>query len=154
MVDVGVKKSRAYNRGRAVPDPVPYICSPALVAVLLVIAAIGNLAGFLFFFDVVWSYDKFMHLYTSFAIGLALALVLRASLIARLRPHPRLIVATIAAMGMGLGVLWELAEWVVDIRGYPTVIKGKSDTMLDLIADGIGALLAGFVAAYRAGRSP
>ncbi|MFP5350440.1 MAG: hypothetical protein ACLGHO_11430 [Gammaproteobacteria bacterium] len=114
-----------------------------VLGALLALAGIGNALGYLYFFDVVWSYDKFMHVYTSFAVALTIAALLRAALFARLRARPALVVLTLVAYGLALGVIWEWIEWVVDIRGYPSVIMGKSDTMIDLIADAVGAALAG-----------
>ena len=121
----------------------------ATVAGLLAIAVVGNALGYLYWFDAVWSYDKLMHCYTSFAIVVALAAVLRDTLIARLRAHRRLMVCTLIAYVVALGVLWEIAEWLVDIGAYPQIIKGKSDTMADLIADGIGAWLAALLVTRR-----
>jgi hypothetical protein len=128
----------------------PRVCSRRLILVLGGIAGVGNALGYLFYFDVVWSYDKLMHFYTSLVIALALAVVLQKSLIAGLRRQPTLIILVITAFGIALGVAWEIVEWVVDIRGYPMIIKGKSDTMFDLIADGAGAYAGAVITARRA----
>lgn len=125
-----------------------------LAFVLLIVAGVLNTIGFAFFFDIVWSFDKVVHAYTSFAVAYTLAVALQDVLLARLRPHYTLIVCSLVAYVLALGVLWELGEWAVDIRGYPTVITGKSDTMIDLIADAIGAWLAALyvVGRLRAGK--
>lgn len=125
-----------------------------LASALLVVAGILNAIGFAFFFDVVWSYDKLVHAYTSFAVACALAVVLQNAVLVRLQPRYNVIVWTLVAYVLALGLIWELAEWAVDIRGYPTEITGKSDTMIDLIADGVGAWLAAIwvVGRLRAGK--
>lgn len=129
--------------------PAITLYSRSILGVLVAVSLVGNALGYLFYFDVVWSYDKIMHFYTSFVVVLLLAALLRSSLLLHLHPHPLLLMATLTAFGVTLGFLWEVAEWVVDVRGYPLIIKGKSDTMIDMILDGLGAALAAGLVARR-----
>lgn len=57
--------------------------------------------------------------------------------------RPLLFVLTLAAIGLGLGALWEIGEWVFDLVAAGDIIKGKQDTMIDLVVDTFGAIAAG-----------
>jgi len=57
-----------------------------------------------------------------------------------------LIVLLLASVGIALGALWELAEWVFDQIAPGDIIKGKHDTLLDIVMNTAGAVLAGVLA--------
>jgi len=44
-----------------------------------------------------------------------------------------------------MGALWEIAEWTYDQVVRPNAILSKTDTIVDLIVDTIGALVAGVI---------
>lgn len=46
-------------------------------------------------------------------------------------------------LGLAIGAVWEVAEWGFDQVAPGDVTKGKHDTILDLVMDTLGALLAG-----------
>ncbi len=48
--------------------------------------------------------------------------------------------------GIACGALWEVAEWAFDQFAPGNVIKGKYDSILDIIMDTGGALVAGGLA--------
>jgi hypothetical protein len=48
-------------------------------------------------------------------------------------------------ISVAIGTLWEIAEWSYDEVIAGNVIKGKTDTMIDLIVDAIGAVMAGIL---------
>ncbi len=50
---------------------------------------------------------------------------------------------TIASVGLAIGALWEVAEWGFDRIAPGDVIKGKHDTIIDILMDTAGAVLAG-----------
>ena len=52
----------------------------------------------------------------------------------------------LARVGIALGALWEVAEWGADLVLPGNVIKGKHDTVMDLIMDTAGALAAAALA--------
>ena len=116
--------------------------------VLLVVAIAANAAGyFLNWFPKIPWYDDVVHGYTIFALTLLLALYLYGKSLAGAADHGFLFVLTAASIGLAIGGLWEVAEWAYDqwfARG--NVIHGKRDTILDLVWDSIGALVAGIVA--------
>ena len=49
-------------------------------------------------------------------------------------------VIVVAALGLALGSLWEIAEWLY-VRSVPSALD-KADTMSDLVWDATGAMLA------------
>jgi hypothetical protein len=56
-------------------------------------------------------------------------------------------VLTVASLGCALGLLWEVGEWVGHTYLDERIQVGYNDTMGDLVADGLGALVAGAVIA-------
>lgn len=114
---------------------------------LLLVAAAVNAAGYLFnlYPRFVW-FDEVVHAYTTFALTLVLALYLYGVVLTGARRHPLLLVLVIASVGLALGALWEVAEWAFDQLVAGDVIKGKPDTIVDLIMDTGGAVAAGWMA--------
>ena len=116
----------------------------AIVWGLLAVAAVANIAGYaLDLYRRLWWFDEVLHGATIAAITLALGLALYGKVLLGARDSPLLLVAVLAAIGLALGALWEVAEWGFDQAVSGDVIKGKRDTMLDLVMDGLGALAAG-----------
>ena len=116
--------------------------------VLLSIAVAANAAGYFlnWFGQIAW-YDDVVHGYTIFALTLVLALYLYGTVLMGARDHGFLFVLTVASVGLAIGGLWEVAEWAYDQWfAQNNAIQGKMDTILDLIWDTLGALVAGIVA--------
>jgi hypothetical protein len=116
--------------------------------VLLLIALAANAAGY---FLNLWSqfgwYDEVVHTYTTFALTLVLGIYLYGAVLTGALDHGFLLVLTIAGVGLAVGALWEIAEWAYDQWfAQGNAIKGKMDTIIDLILDTVGALIAGMVA--------
>lgn len=65
------------------------------------------------------------------------------------RPHrpsrslPLVVPILVLSLGLGLSVLWEMAEWWGNAFVDESINVGYSDTMADLAAGGLGALVAG-----------
>lgn len=118
----------------------------AVVWGFVVIAILVNIGGYaLNLYDrFVW-FDDVIHTYTSFAITLLLALLLYGDVLSGVRRSPLLLVLTVASLGIAIGALWEIAEWGYDQMVPENAILGKTDTMIDLILDSLGALTAGIV---------
>lgn len=113
---------------------------PHLVHFLVVLAAFLNAYGWVYnWFDALVFYDELVHAYTTGALALAAALWLWQD-----RRYPsefgRFVAAT-AGLGLGIGILWELAEMAfLDLR--------LIDTISDLVMDTAGAALAGLFGAW------
>ncbi len=52
----------------------------------------------------------------------------------------------LAGLGVAIGAVWEVAEWGADLVLAGDVIKGKHDTIMDLIMDTAGAAAAAILA--------
>jgi hypothetical protein len=59
----------------------------------------------------------------------------------------------VVALGLALGVLWELGEWYGHSRVDDRIQVGYGDTLGDLVAGGAGALVAALVVARLPARS-
>lgn len=109
----------------------------------LLLAAHVLFGMFLGLYEVSVIYDKFMHLVGSAAVATLVYTTLQAHTerqpVQLPMPIQMLLVfcATLSA-----GTLWEVFEFSVDQTGLFYAQRGLSDTMMDLIADGIGAALA------------
>jgi hypothetical protein len=116
--------------------------------ILLGVAVAANAAGyFLNWFQQIAWYDDMVHGYTIFALTLVLALYMYGATLTGASVHGFLFVLTAASVGLAIGGLWEVAEWAYD-RWFAqgNAIKAKTDTILDLVWDSIGAVAAGVVA--------
>ncbi len=108
-------------------------------------AVLANAAGWVLnLYEKIGWYDEALHLYTTFAFTLVLALFAYGAVLTGARAHRLLLVLAVACIGLALGTLWELAEWAYDQIVHPNVIKAKTDTIVDLIMDTVGALAAGY----------
>lgn len=113
----------------------------------LAAAWLANAAGYLFglYPRFAW-FDEAVHAYTTFALTLVLSLYLYGAVLTGARSHALLLVLVVASVGLALGALWEVGEWGFDQLVAGDVIRGKRDTILDLVMDAGGALAAGWVA--------
>lgn len=121
---------------------------------LLALALAANAAGYLFglWTHPVW-FDEAVHGFTIFALTLVIALYLYGRVLTGARTHALLLTLVIAAVGLGIGGLWEVMEWAYDHWfAAGNAILGKWDTMTDLGYDALGALVAGTVATAMARR--
>ena len=122
---------------------------PALVNLAVAVAALLNAAGYVWdLYQQFWWFDKVVHGYTLFAITLPLGLIAYRSVLSGFRGHHILFVVALASFGLAIGAVWELAEWAYDMYAAGNAIKGKFDTMVDLIVDTVGAFAAGWVSIW------
>lgn len=116
-----------------------------VVWALVAVAVLTNATGWILnLYSGIWWYDEVLHLYTTFAFTLVLALFAYGAVLTGARAYGLLLVLAVACIGLASGALWELAEWAYDQLVRPDVIKGRTDTMVDLIMDTAGALAAGY----------
>lgn len=68
-------------------------------------------------------------------------------------PRPMLSAAVmVTALGLSLGVLWELFEWFGHNFIDPDIFVGYDDTIGDLVQGGLGSLVAGLAMRFLAGQ--
>jgi len=120
------------------------------VAVAWGLAAVGGLAALagvvLGLFELFAPYDEVLHAYNFFAITLLVAVHAYGRVLTGARRHGVLLVFLLASVGLGLGALWEIAEFCYDhFVVKPNAILPKRDTIVDMALDASGATVAGLV---------
>jgi hypothetical protein len=106
--------------------------------------------------DVAW-WDLVVHtVVTGLVAAVALGALVRLGVVRDLddvvlRAHRVGIALVTVAVGLGLSVVWELAEWLGHTYLDPAIYVSETDTLGDLLAGGLGSLAAGAVLVGRAG---
>lgn len=87
-------------------------------------------------------FDKLLHIFGTYSFSLFVYILLAQMQDTKLRQPVKFIL--VLALGMSLGVFYEISEFIGDIVSHPTPPNQPSllDTDIDLIGDTIGALLA------------
>ena len=112
--------------------------------ILLTILSLMNVAGYVLdLYARFWWFDRILHGCTIFAVTFWLALFMCNLVLRGGRGRDVLVVLMIASVGLAIGALWEVAEWAFDRIAPGDVIKGKHDTIIDIVMDTAGAVLAG-----------
>jgi hypothetical protein len=119
---------------------------PTLFDLIFVIAALINAGGWAWdLYNKPGPYDEIAHFYTIFAITLAVGFMLYSELMESFYSHRVLFVITIASLGIALGALWEVTEWLADFAIPKQIVSGLFDTITDIILDSAGAIVAAFL---------
>jgi hypothetical protein len=115
----------------------------ALAALGLVFGLLGEPTGW--YRQYAW-YDELLHAHTSFWVTVLIALYARETVFRQLGGHAFWKVVLVAAAGVGVGVVWEIGEWLFDQTiGGPTV-KSRYDTSIDLFVDTVAASVSSLIA--------
>lgn len=119
-----------------------------LLWLILTDLTIGRLCGV---YELLPWYDKALHGGDAFLIAaLAFVVVYLLHFIGHTHRHPWIDGVVIFLLTLGLGALWEIGEYLVDqwlgraTQGSPQM-PPFADTMVDLMLDGVGGLLAAIV---------
>jgi hypothetical protein len=109
---------------------------------------LGNLFGL---YSTIHWFDKALHIGSAALIGvLGFLVVYSIHMVGKLRPNPWIDGVAILLVTVGIGAIWELAEYAVDIgfdratQGAPGMTK-LDDTMIDLAFDALGAVIAAII---------
>jgi hypothetical protein len=109
---------------------------------------LGRLAGL--YGGTIW-FDKLLHFGNSLLVGLLAFLIVYAlRFTGRLQTSSVANAVVILLLALGIGALWEIAEYVVDLmfqegaQGSPAMTP-LDDTMWDLILDGAGGAVGGLL---------
>lgn len=117
--------------------------SAAATVVALLLAAHVSLGMFLGLYEHSSVYDKFMHVAGSIGIAFIVYAILDAYSKRRQLNLPTVLHATLVfSVTLSAGAVWEVFEFSMDQSGLFYAQRGLTDTMIDLIADGLGALIA------------
>ncbi|MFP5213720.1 MAG: hypothetical protein ACLGPL_10100 [Acidobacteriota bacterium] len=120
---------------------------PSWVGLLFVLALIGNAAGFTWnIYKKVWWYDDVMHFYGGFVASLSFGSVWWGAISRLYFRRPAMLVATVAALALAIGILWEIGEALGDmVLPHSSLIGGVADTVSDLVLDTLGGFLGSLV---------
>jgi len=120
---------------------------PPVFDFLFVLAALLNAGGFAFsWYKLLGPYDSVAHGITTFAITLSLGFLLYRERLDAFDKKRWLFVITIAAFGLAIGALWEIAEWSVDQLAGTRLAPSLTDTVTDLMVDAVGSFAAALLA--------
>jgi hypothetical protein len=116
---------------------------PSLFDLIFMVAALINAGGWAWdLYNKPGPYDEIAHFFTMFAITLAFGFLLYRELMESFYDHPLMFVLTIASLGIAIGALWEVVEWLADFVTPKQNVSGLFDTITDIILDSAGAVLA------------
>ena len=118
----------------------------AFIILLILITLIGHhlIGQYLNFYNRSKHYDRFLHTLGSFSFSLFFYSILDKITIPAIhsKPYVSIFVATI---GISLGCIFEIGEFILDTINNSNNQKGLIDTNFDLISNIIGATIAGIV---------
>lgn len=104
-------------------------------------AVLANAAGYaLDLYTRFGWFDRVLHPATILALTYWLAVFVLRRVLTGAGQHRLLLAFVITCAGVAVGAWWEVAEWVFDQLVPGDVIKGKHDTMMDLVTDTAGAV--------------
>lgn len=124
---------------------------PWIIDYLITIALIFHIGDGIFFVtDIFPIYNKFTHFFSSAVVGLIvlIALYIIDECSDEINFSTYRLLFDVLVVTISFGVLWEFMEWTFDTSfGFNTQL-GLQDTMKDLLADSLGALLVMFFGYY------
>lgn len=111
---------------------------PGLIDFLVVLAALLNAGGWAWeWYQTFAWFDEFVHGFTSFAVVAAIAWIAWSRRWITAASGSKAFILQAAAIGFGLGVVWEIVESLfLNLTFW--------DTIVDLIMDTLGAAVAGW----------
>jgi hypothetical protein len=128
-----------------------YRFMPRLFHFLFPITAIVFMLGSKYVFNlyetIEW-YDKFVHILATFVITLLLGYLSQRTSLKAVRSQSAVFVPVIASLGIVVGVMWEVVEWVFEFIVPVAMNAGTNDLITDLIVDSLGAIGAAVVCVY------
>lgn len=119
------------------------------VLVVITLLCDGFLGYYLNLYEYSFEFDKILHLFGTYAFSL-FSYVLAVQLLRH--PVNRLFkFILVVCLGLSLGAFYEILEFMTDSISHPVLVSQPSlfDTDLDLVSDGIGAVIAGIHASSR-----
>jgi len=124
-----------------------YINVLPLILCLLMVEFHSYFGHFLKAYEESDLFDKILHFYAMFSFTLASYSLMHNSDSVKVSSKPRLLFI-LTMYGTGLGAVYEILEFLLDIFFHVNAQKGLINTNLDIIADFLGSILAGFLVAY------
>ena len=113
---------------------------------LAAVLTLVNVAGYVFdLYARYWWFDRVLHAATILALTYWSAVFVLRRVLTGVGGRSLLLAAVIACVGVAVGAWWEVAEWGFDRVAPGDVIKGKYDTIIDLVMDTLGAALGAWM---------
>ncbi len=126
---------------RIIRDPLLRDASGTVTALLLAAHVVIGMQFQLYELSLV--YDKAMHVIGSASVAALLMILARSVCRRESIELPLALFALLIFTGtLSAGTLWEIFEFAVDRTGFFFAQRGLQDTMIDLLADALGAILA------------
>src|SRR3989344_953821 len=119
----------------------PFALEFGIVTFVFVTLFLGHLANF---YDYIPLWDKFVHFQSGLILGVAgfvLVYTLNEQESIHLDLSPGFVSFFAVTFSLAIGVVWEIVEFMGDFIFSVSWLSGNADTMCDLIAAGIGALI-------------
>ena len=119
----------------------PFALEFGIVAFIFGTLFLGHLADF---YDYIPLWDKFLHFQSGLILGVAgfvLVYTLNEQESIHLDLSPGFVSFFAVTFSLAIGVVWEIVEFMGDFIFSVSWQNGNADTMWDLIAAGIGALI-------------
>lgn len=116
---------------------------PRLFLLLFPLTVVVYILGGEHFFDLYRPdlyYDKVAHFSIEFTLTLLIGYLIKPKLAVK----PWLFFLIVVSIGLMLGTVWEMFEWTYQFI-IPPMLVTAGDTATDLMADSIGAIVAGWV---------
>jgi len=136
----------------------PFTLELGIVVFIFLTLFLGWIAQF---YDWVPFWDKFLHFQSGFLLGASgyvLVYTLNEHQRFRLNLSPGFVSFFAITFSLAIGAVWEMFEFAADVMFQTTYWQdSNTDTMLDLVADGAGAVLVavvGYFWMYRHKRLP
>ena len=116
---------------------------------LAVVLTLANIAGYAFdLYARFWWFDRVLHAATILALTFWSAVFVLRRVMTDAGQHRLLLAFVVACVGVAIGAWWEVAEWGFDRVAPGDVIKGKYDTIIDLVMDTLGAALGAWMSLH------
>lgn len=113
-----------------------------LVPIMLLLYGAGS---YLHLFERVNNYDKLVHTYSAFLVTYIIAVVYRDMLAHMQKKNLLWYLLAVASFGIAVGALWEIFEYFIQFPVHAHLNLGTFDTITDLIADTVGAVIGSIV---------
>jgi hypothetical protein len=113
---------------------------------LAVAITLANIAGYAFdLYARFWWFDRVLHAATIFTLTYWFAVFVLPRVLSGAGQQGLLLAGVVICAGVAVGAWWEVAEWGFDQVAPGNVIKGKYDTVFDVVMDTVGAALAAWM---------
>ncbi|PZF64012.1 hypothetical protein DEJ33_12920 [Curtobacterium sp. MCPF17_047] len=119
---------------------------PTFDAAVVLLCLVAAWSSVLDWYTTVFLWDKLVHVILVGLLAALLVVIASDAGVVVSAPRAGVLLSALVALaaGMAIGSVWEIGEWLGHNLVDDTIFVGYDDTIGDMAADGLGALLAGF----------